>query len=158
MASLLDSGRDISLMSEQAFNRMRPHLREICPPDEDFTIGQANGQPLPILRRVLAPVRVHDQELARQEFWVVPELKAGVILGRDFLHRVRAVMDFWTGPSSATILGASPGVTAREEHIRTALCKPFTPVSYATRGQVHGTPGRILGDHFGGGVAGSHGP
>jgi hypothetical protein len=97
MAALQDTGSDISLVSERAFNRMRPHLREVLPEDEGFSIGQADGQPLPILRRVLAPVRLQGRELARQEFWVVPILKAGVILGRDFLHRVRAVLDFGEG-------------------------------------------------------------
>ena len=92
---MLDSGSSVSLVRQEVLSQA-PKMPSVASA-EPIQLYTASGDPLRILDRVRAPVKIGDLELIH-EFVVVENLVSPVILGVDFLHNNGLVLDFSSLP------------------------------------------------------------
>ena len=112
---MMDSGSSISLIMG-SFAKNYNHQ-----PPTDLNLISAAGEPIPVIGQVVAPIRVGNL-LVDHNFIVVHSLITHVILGLDFLHKHRIVLDFTTIP--VTIHNSSQQIDLPEE---------FMPILNSTR-------------------------
>ena len=109
---MLDSGSSISLVQQGVLSETAHvvRLKEINP----VQLVTASGEKIPVLDYIKTPVRLGELESMHQ-FVVVEKLVCPVILGVDFLHENRLILDFTKTPvtvRSAHIAGGSKSGTA----------------------------------------------
>ena len=90
---MMDSGSSISLIME-SFAKNYNHQ-----PPTDLNLISAAGEPIPVIGQFVAPIRVGNL-LVDHNCIVIPSLITPVILGLDFLHKHRIILDFTTIPVS----------------------------------------------------------
>ena len=88
---MFDSRLSVSLVRQKVLSQS-PKMTAVTGA-EPIQLVTASGDPLTILDRVRAPVKIGDLELIH-DFVVVENLVSPVILGVDFLHNNGLVLDF----------------------------------------------------------------
>ena len=91
---MLDSGSSVSLIQQEVLERAKGVTKTKAKPLQLVT---AAGNPLPILDHVRVAVKLGELEIMHN-FVLVENLVSPVILGVDFLHENRLVLDFTTTP------------------------------------------------------------
>ena len=111
MEIMLDSGSSVSLIQQGVLSDATGVIRieEASP----LQLVTASGDRLPILDHVKAPVKLGELELMHK-FVVVEKLVSPVILGVDFLHDNRLVLDFAKTP--VTVRHANRKLTQKPKH------------------------------------------
>ena len=101
---ILDSGSSVSLVKQEMLQRARGIMQ--VEKDEQLGLVTAAGAALPTLDQVRAPVELGELEVTHK-FIVVENLVASAILGVDFLHENRLVLDFSSSPVTVRQTNAS---------------------------------------------------
>ena len=91
---MLDSGSSVSLLREDVLKRVPQH-RRITP--RRIQLISVAGEHIPVINYVFIVVNLSDRQI-EQPFVVVGRLIVPVILGLDFLHKHRLILDFATCP------------------------------------------------------------
>ena len=125
---MLDSGSSVSLVQcnvrSQARNVVQVEARR------PLQLVTASGEQLPIVEHIRAPVKLGELELL-QEFVVVENLVAPVILGVDFLHENGLVLDFTQ--SHVEVRQANPNLSTVPQPLTSLAVAQILPLYQAER-------------------------
>ena len=125
---MLDSGSSVSLVQcnvrSQARNVVQVETRR------PLQLVTASGEQLPIVEHIRAPVKLGELELL-QEFVVVENLVAPVILGVDFLHENGLVLDFTQ--SHVEVRQANPNLSTVPQPLTSLAVAQILPLYQAER-------------------------
>ena len=91
---ILDSGSSVSLVKQEMIKGLQGMEKG---EEQQLQLVTAAGAYLPVLDQVRVPVELGELKVV-QKFVVVKNLVASAILGVDFLHENRLVLDFSTSP------------------------------------------------------------
>jgi hypothetical protein len=100
---LVDTGATVSLISERKVNDLK--LNKTIKPWQQGPVKTANGNPLDILGVIDITARIGDAEIEYQAI-VVVNLSRGLILGKDVLEQIGAIIDL--GRHTLTVDGCKP--------------------------------------------------
>ena len=93
MQTLIDSGAEVTLMSERAFQRLGRPFRSKRSNDKLPTLVGVTGKGLHVVGKALLPVLIGTFRV-NHTFQIVRDLRKDVILGSDFLRLQGATLDF----------------------------------------------------------------
>ena len=132
---MLDSGASISLIQESFAADL---LGAQHPTPEGVQVVSATGEPIPVVGRVVLPVRIGQAEVDHP-LVVVCSLITPVILGIDFLQTHGLVLDFTTTPVRVTTHPAPEKGSARD------MLEPILEAARKTKAKVCtlGTNGEV---------------
>ena len=111
VSALIDSGSAVSIINASLVQTLSVDITQ----QSDLSLFAVNHAPLSITGAVTCSVSVAGHSFSAHSFYVSPDIAPSVILGKDFLEKSRAILDFSGGTFSLKFEGGSTGARPVQE-------------------------------------------